>query len=206
MADLTSFDLDLSVGYPVEQAGASTSDASFVEQAKRGNSTAFEALVRRYYRAAHTTALALVGNTMDAEDVCQDAFVRALQRLEDCHSPDRFKSWLLKIVRNRAHNFREYQQVRAGTAIEEVAVAGRSDPGKDAVRSELRGKLETALSELTEMQRQVVLLYDMEGCKHDDIAKSLGVSIESSRQHLFVARKRLQKILGADIVKVYLHE
>ncbi len=143
---------------------------------------------------------------MDAEDVCQDAFVRALERLEDCRSPDRFKSWLLKIVRNRAHNYREYQQVRAGTAIEDVAVAGRSNPSQDVVRSELRSKLEKALSELTEMQRQVVLLYDLEGWKHDDIAESLGVSIESSRQYLFVARKRLQKILGADSVTVYLHD
>ena len=52
----------------------------------------------------------------------------------------------------------------------------------------------------------VVLMHDMEGWKHQDIADSLEVSVESSRQHLFVARKRLQKLLGADSVKVYLHE
>jgi len=190
----------------VEQTGARTSDASFVEQAKRGNSAAFETLVRRYYRAALATALSLVGNSMDAEDVCQDAFIRALERLEDCRSPDRFKSWFLKIVRNRAHNYREYQQVRAGAAIEDIAVAGRSNPGRDAVQSELRSKLESALAELTEVQRHVVLMHDMDGWKHQDIADSLKVSVESSRQHLFVARKRLQKLLGTDSVKVYLHE
>lgn len=190
----------------MKQAEDQPTDAALVIAAKRGNSAAFETLVRRFYRPAFATALALVGNSMDAEDVCQDAFVKALDRLDDCRSPDRFKAWFLKIVRNRAHNFREYQQVRAGADINELPVAGRADPGRDTARSELRGQLEIALAELTEVQRQVVLLHDLEGLKHQDIADTLSMSLESSRQHLFVARKRLRKLLGADSVKVYLHE
>ncbi|MCH7729611.1 MAG: sigma-70 family RNA polymerase sigma factor, partial [Planctomycetes bacterium] len=77
-----------------------TPDATYVARARRGDASAFEALVRRHYRVAYAVALALLSNNMDAEDVCQDAFLKALERLDDCREPDKFASWLLRIVRN----------------------------------------------------------------------------------------------------------
>ncbi len=183
-----------------------TPDATYVERARRGDASAFEALVRRYYRAAYAVALALLSNSMDAEDVCQDAFLKALERLDDCREPDKFASWLLRIVRNRAHNFRAYRRVRATESLELTGAAGREDSARDAERADLRKRLEDALGQLSEIQRQVVLLHDLEGLKHREIAGHLAISEGMSRQHLFNARRTLREILGAQTLREHLHE
>lgn len=190
----------------MEEAETNNSDGELVGEAKRGNSAAFETLVRRHYRSAFAAALALVGRAMDAEDVCQDAFVKALERLDSCRSPDKFRAWLLQIVRNRAHNYRDYQQIRTGKSLEDVSPPSDNNPEQDAARSELRGQLERALGQLTDIQRQVVLMHDLEGWKHQEIADALEMSTESSRQHLFVARKKLRQELGKDTARAYLHD
>ncbi|NIR44326.1 MAG: sigma-70 family RNA polymerase sigma factor [Gemmatimonadetes bacterium] len=177
-------------------------DASLVQRARRGDAAAFEALVRRYYRAAYSVALARLGTAMDAEDVCQDAFIRALERIED-PDPARFAAWLLQIVRNRAHNYRAYQRIREAKPLDEVSAAGVENPSRDAERSELRTALEAALGELSEVQREVVLLHDMEGWKHREIGDALGISEGMSRQHLMMARRALRERLGVRAVEEY---
>jgi RNA polymerase sigma-70 factor (ECF subfamily) len=181
-------------------------DAALVARARRGDSAAFEGLVRRYFRTAYSIALAIVNNGMDAEDVCQDAFVKALERLDDCRKPDRFAAWLLQIVRNQARNLLNYRRVRAAKPLELVSAASSADPTRDTERGELRGQLEAALGELTEMQRQVVLLHDLEGYKHREIADALGLSEVASRQHLFAARARLRHLLGGRVLKEHTHD
>ena len=196
----------MSINGTVPGADAGTSDAELVERSRRGDTAGFDALVRRHYRAAYVVALSLLGNGMDAEDVCQDAFLKALDRLEECRQPDRFAAWLIQIVRNRAHNYRDYQRMRTGVALELVSPAGVEDSARDAARAELRGRLEQALKNLSEVQRQVVLLHDLEGWRHREIADSLQLSEGMSRQHLFTARRVLRDRLGASALKEYLHE
>jgi len=176
-------------------------DASLVARARRGDSAAFEALVRRHYRASYAVALAILENGMDAEDVCQDAFVKALDRLDDCRQPEKFVAWLLQIVRNRARNFRDSRRVRLAQPLDTANVASPLSPDRDAERSELRGVLEAALGQLSEVQREVVLLHDLEGWKHREIGATLGVSEGASRQHLFAARKILRELLGSNALK-----
>jgi RNA polymerase sigma-70 factor (ECF subfamily) len=171
-------------------------DAALVAQARRGNAAAFETLVRRHYRSAYSIALAIVRNGMDAEDVCQDALVRALERLDDCRQPEKFAAWLSQIVRNHARNFRQYRRVRQTKPLELVNATSSADPNRDVERGELRARLEAALGELSETQRQVVLLHDLEGYKHREIAEVLGLSEVASRQHLFTARGKLRELLG----------
>jgi RNA polymerase sigma-70 factor (ECF subfamily) len=174
-----------------------------VERARRGDAAAFEALVRRYYRAAHAVALAVLGNPMDAEDACQDAFLRALERLDRLRQPERFSAWLLQIVRNRARNFRSYRRVRSVLPLEEVRAASDEDTGREAEREELRRELKSALTELSEIQREVVLLHDLEGWKHREIGELLGLSEGMSRQHLMSARRLLRERLGTKLLKEY---
>lgn len=179
------------------------SDALLVERARRGDAAAFESLVRQHYRAAYSVALAVLGNGMDAEDACQDAFVKALERLDEVRKPERFLAWLLQIVRNRARNLRNYRRVRDARPLDSVAAAGPSNPGADAERSELRGRLETALGDLSEIQREVVLLHDLQGWKHGEIADALDISNGMSRQHLFNARRLLRERLGVSTLEEY---
>ena len=180
-------------------------DARLVLGARRGDAAAFEALVRRHFRAAYAVALAALGNRMDAEDVCQDAFVRALERLDQCRHPERFAAWLLRIVRNRAHNYRDYRRVRAGLPLEPDRGAPASAP-RELERTELRGRLEAALGVLTDIQREVVLLHDMDGWKHRQIGGMLGISEGMSRQHLYVARRKLREELGTNVLEEHFDE
>ena len=181
--------------------GPDLPDALLVERARRGDAGAFEALVRRHYRAAFAVALALLGNAMDAEDVSQDAFIRALERLDEIRRPERFAAWLLQIVRNRARNYHNYRRVRSAASLEEAQAQSDEDTADAAERSELRRELESALSELGKTQREVVLLHDMESWKHREIAEALEISEGMSRQHLMVARRALRERLGVEFLK-----
>jgi RNA polymerase sigma-70 factor (ECF subfamily) len=173
------------------------SDASLIARVRLGDAAAFELLMRRHFRAAYLVALAGVNNDADAEDVCQDAFVAAWRHIGDCRDPERFVAWLVRIVRNTAHNRRDYLRVRDGEPIESgggVASPVATDAG--ALRRELRGQLMRALGELSPVQREIVLLHDLEGLRHAEIALRVDVSETMSRRHLSDARKRLRALLG----------
>jgi RNA polymerase sigma-70 factor, ECF subfamily len=172
-------------------------DARLVERAREGDSGAFEALVRRHYRPAFVAALGELGEASDAEDVCQDAFITALERLEECRDPDRFQAWLLRIVRNRARDIRRRRQVRLAQPLEAAwSTAGDSDPALDLQRSDLRDRLLAALARLPDVQRKVVLMYDLEGWPHREIAEQLELKEGTVRSHLSHGRRALRALLG----------
>lgn len=175
-----------------------TPDALLVARSLDGDPSAFEILVRRHFRAAYVIALALTGERADAEDVCQDAFVRCWERLHECHSPDRFVAWMMRIVRNQAHNRRDYLHVRRSSSLDAAGgVASTHSPARDAERSEIAEHLLRALSHLSAVRREVVLLHDLEGWRHREIAEALGISDMMSRRHLMDARRLLRERLGA---------
>ena len=172
------------------------SDASLVARARRGDAAAFEVLLRRYFRASYLVALARVGEPADAEDVCQEAFLRSWEHIHECRNPDRFAAWLVRIVRNTALNRREYLDVRAAESIDHsTPVESSSRADASAHLKELRAALRNALAQLTVTQREVVLLHDLEGWPHADVAARLEISEVMSRRHLSDARKRLRVLL-----------
>ncbi len=172
------------------------SDAELVILARSGDGDAFGELVRRYQRAAYAVALSVTGRPQDAEDAAQEAFMVALQRLDDCRNPARFAGWFLTIVRNRARNLIRRESLRGG---EQIPVSARtSDPGPDKMAdlSALRARLREALSTLPQLQREIVLLHDLEGWKHDEISARLGIPSGTVRSHLHFARKALRAQLS----------
>lgn len=172
------------------------SDAELVALARSGDGDAFGELVRRYQRPAYSVALAVTGNHHDAEDVAQESFVVALERLDECRNPDRFAGWLLSTVRNRARNVVRREKVRLAGPIPHDAKADAPDPARAAELAALRAKLEEALETLTEVQREIVLLHDLEGWKHDEIAERLSIPAGTVRSHLHFARKALRAQLA----------
>lgn len=176
---------------------ASETDAALVERVRSGDPAAFDRLVRRHLRVAHSVARSrLDGNHHDADDVVQEAFISALEKIDDCRKPDRFRAWLLAIVRNETHRHREREAVRETEALDDVPpVASGSDPSRRARASELRTELEEAMSEMTSLQRRAFALHDLEGWSHGEIAEELGISRGSSRYHLHVARKHVRSHL-----------
>jgi RNA polymerase sigma-70 factor (ECF subfamily) len=174
-------------------------DAELVQRARRGDAAAFEELVRRHMRKAYLTALAQLGEPAAAEDVMQDTLVTALERLDDCRDPERFAAWLVRIARNRAHNYRRRERVRDTLPLEQApTLRSRDDPEADAWRGELRTTLLAALDTLTETQREAVYLFDIEGLRHAEIAELLGLEEGNVRQHVFQGRRALREQLGAD--------
>ena len=181
-------------------------DAALVERTLAGDSTAFETLVRRHYRSAYAVALAHTANRAEAEDVCHDTFLRVAQRLAECRDPARFVHWLCAIARNRARNAIARQSVRKAEPLTEESASSPHDPGRELELRELGARLESALATLSAVQREVVLLHDLDGWTHEDIAQLIGTSAGLSRQHLFNARRRLRVALGQHTSKEYFNE
>ena len=173
------------------------SDASLVKRTLAGNTAAAEILFRRHFRVCFLIALSAVGNRAEAEDVCQEAFIQALAKLAECREPDRFPAWLAMIVRNIGHNRRRYLHLRRTEAIDDQDNL-RADSKTDDLteRRELRARLLAALDHLTPIQREVVLLHDLEGMRHHEIAAQLALSEVMSRRHLSNARATLRQLLG----------
>ena len=178
----------------------SSSDGYLVRRAQAGDSQAFGALVGRYMCAAYTVSLSVTGRHDDAEDAAQEGFIVALERLDDCRAPARFAGWLLTIVRNRARNVVRREVLRETDAVPETAAARGPTPEKAAEHAELQERLGNALRRLPEVQREIVLLHDLEGWRHREIAEHLGMPSGTVRSHLHFARKSLR--LDADLAQL----
>ena len=153
------------------------SDAVLVARAQGGDAAAFDSLVKRPLRAAHEVALAVLGENADADDAVQDAFLSALQHLDKCWPAEKFRAWLLTIVRNRAFDLTRRGRVRSVEVLEEGTAHTRDpSPLEMAERSELNLRLSAAIGTLTETQREVFMMHDVEGWKHADIASLLGLA------------------------------
>ncbi len=170
-------------------------DASLVALAAEGGEAAFGELVRRYGRPAFALALSVTGHRANAEDAAQESFIVALERRDECREPARFGGWLLAIVRNRSRNLVRREMLRACEDLPFGVVS--SEPGPDRVteQGELRARLIWALEKLNEVQREIVLLHDLEGWKHREIAEKLELPSGTVRSHLHYARRRLRECL-----------
>jgi RNA polymerase sigma-70 factor (ECF subfamily) len=170
--------------------------ADLVHRAQRGEADAFTGLVRSYLRSAYTIALSVVGRPADAEDVAQEAFLKAFKSLDTCREPEHFAAWLFQIVRNRARNLLDSRRLRdvppEGAKILEFVTATPESVG-------MREALLSALADLDEEKREVVLLHDLENWTHKEIAEALDISEVHSRQHLFKARQILRTKLGDEL-------
>jgi RNA polymerase sigma-70 factor (ECF subfamily) len=175
---------------------ADLGDAELVLRTRAGDPEAFGELVARYQRSAYALAFGVTRRHEDAEDAAQESFVVALERLDECRNPEKFGGWLLAIVRNRSRNLVRRETLRAGDALPASLASGLPGPERETERGELRARLTEALSGLTEVQREVVLLHDLEGWKHREIAGVLGMPPGTVRSHLHYARKKLREALG----------
>lgn len=171
--------------------------AALVSRAQKGDREAFACLVREHLRAAYAVALAVVGRPADAEDVAQDAFLSAFTKLSTCREPAKFRPWLLGVVRNRALNWLDSRRLRDVPRGDEVAPMPGA-VGPSSTDSGMRGRVTAALALLTSMQREVVLLHDLDDWTHAEIGAALDISEVMSRQHLFQARRLLRERLGDD--------
>lgn len=167
-------------------------DRRLVDLVRNGYDAAFEEIVRRYRRPLDRFAAAIVGGR--SEDVTQDAFSKALLALRGSEAEIELRPWLYRIVRNTALNDLRDR----GTAPEELSEAmpgGRSAAAEAESREEIRD-LMARLRALPEPQRAALVMRELEGLSHEEIAAALGVSGGAARQAIFRARAALRDGLG----------
>lgn len=168
-----------------------------IEEARRGDGNAYDYLVAKYGRKALSIAAGLVRNRQDAEDLAQEAFVRAYRSLSRFRSGEAFGPWLSRIVTNLALDLLRRQKRRGEEASESELdlVASNVDPESNARSREAAGRISLAIGSLPDMQRAVAQLYLVEEFSHAEIAEMTGVSEGTVRSHLFHARAKLKESL-----------
>lgn len=168
-----------------------------VQRAQQGDTTAYESLYRLNRDRVYGLLWRLCGGQHAlAEDLLQEAFVRAWQKLSGFRGDSQFATWLHRLAVNVALSDRRSRLRRSGA---EVAMEGhidRSAVGADDVRADRQRDLERAISGLPERARTVLVLYDIEGYRHAEIAEMTGMAVGSSKAQLHRARKLVREELN----------
>ena len=169
-------------------------ERAWILDAQKGDQSAFGQLVRRHQRRAYAVARAIVLNHEDAEDAVQEAFLHAYRALDRFRPDQAFGAWLHRIVANAALDLTRRRKVREADELPETVASPFRDPAES---DDLRKRLRDALAELPPRQRAVIVLHDVEGYKHAEIGKMLGIPEGTARSDLHYARARLRDSLGS---------
>ncbi len=178
---------------------SSKKEQELIARAQAGDKAAFSALVREHGNEVYTLARRLVGDPHLAADVAQETLIRAWKSLPGFRGEAALSTWLHRITVNTAWTQRNRAKRHQGKSLDEVAeLAAPYGPEQPEVAGEileLRGKLRHALDELPDSQRQVVVLKDVYGWSHAEIAATMGISVSAAKVRLHRARARLARNL-----------
>ncbi len=179
------------------------SDESLVEQCLDGDPEAFALLVDRYRTRVFSVLLRMVGNWEDAQDLAQEAFVRAYNGLHTFDGSQRFAPWLFRVATNHCISALRRKRLPTVPLVTEEDGEAREiqlpdlsgDPETVLLRRERSREIEDAVLALPERYRAAVLLYHMEEMSYEEIAQVLGVPLNTVRTYLHRARAQLRQAL-----------
>lgn len=178
------------------QGGTVDSDAGDVKAAAAGDPDAAERLYRRHRARVINVARLMTGSNRDAEDVCQETFVRALGALSSFRGEAAFSSWIYRIAINQSRNLLAKERVRKRLQLVDPTEENNAPPSQRPV-AELRVSLKRAVARLSQGQREVFICHDVLGMKHEEIGHVLGCAPGTSKAQLHRARLQLRALLGA---------
>lgn len=179
------------------QQGTDDPDHALARLASGGDMPAFEALYRRHLGRVHGVIVRLVGAAgARAEDLTQEAFVRAWQALPGYRFESRFSTWLHRLAVNTALMELRSRRSRPLEDDDESAFDVLGEPDSAGHATALRTDLERAVATLPPRARAVLVLHDVEGWKHEEIATELGMAVGSSKAQLHRARNLLRQRLA----------
>ena len=182
-------------------------EQELVRRARRGELAAYDELVRRYQERIYATVYHMTSNHEDANDLAQEAFIKAYQALKSFKGGSSFYTWVYRIAVNKTINFLKQRKNRAQLSLNDldfnaehdpelVALVSDKTPRREVNLSELQEKLNEAMQKLSEPHRLVVTLHDVQGVSHEEIAKIMDCNIGTVRSRLFYARQQLQAYLS----------
>ena len=188
-----------------------TEEMVLVERARGGELKAYDELIKRYQERIYATVYHMTSNHEDANDLAQESFVKAYQALKSFKGGSSFYTWLYRIAVNKTINFLKQRKNRQHMSLNDldfnaehdpdlVALISDKTPRREAGLSELQEKLNGALLKLSEHHRMAVVLHDVQGLSHEEIAKIMHCNIGTVRSRLFYARQQLQALM-ADYIK-----
>ena len=188
---------------PAGASRAELDDAELIAAIKRSDSGSREALYHRYKKRVYGLALRIVG-PVDAEEVAQEAFIRIFRGLPKFRGDAALSTWIYRLAVNAALSHRTR---RAGARLtQESQLDGQAEKTIEAQAAAepvhtdavLRARLERALVQLPTGYRTVIVLHDVEGLEHEEIASILRCHVGTSKSQLHKARARLREILAVD--------
>lgn len=170
-------------------------DYEIIKLCLDGTIDAFEQLVDRYQRLVYSIALNYLKDAGLAEDVAQEAFIKAYTHLRSYNSEFKFSTWIAKITYNTCMDFlRKHREITPLDESFEV-IDKEKTPEETAISRERTKKLEVLMNALEPKYKEPLMLYHASGLKYDEIAEYLKVPMSIVKNRLFRARKMLKEVL-----------
>ena len=176
-------------------------DVQLIQRVLDGDETAFSMLVKKYQRSVHALAWRKIGDFHIAEDITQETFLKAYQKLSTLKEPQSFTSWLYVIAANcckawrrKKHLWTQPLETAGGVEMEKATYSGYISAENARTMAEAqREVVKKLLAKLQESERTVITLYYLGGMTYEEISKFLGVSVAAIKNRLYRARNRLKK-------------
>lgn len=173
-----------------------TEDDDLVQKCRKGDVRAFEAIYRRHSTAVYSLAYRMVGNPADAQDMLQEIFLLAFNKLRTYQGQAALSTWLFRVATNRCLDHIRSKARRNQSLTE--SLDGQKPPPSSVPRQSTaeRLDLEQAIARLPDSYRAAFLLYDVEGFDHREVAQILGIAEGTSKSLVHKARLKIRDYLG----------
>jgi RNA polymerase sigma-70 factor, ECF subfamily len=170
-------------------------ESALVEACQRGDRAALHAFYERYRRRVFSLIARIVG-AQDAEELTQEVFLRAFKALPKFRGDAQLSTWMYRLAVNAALSYATRGQARQRRDLGEEALLALPAEDAPATDPKLRARLERALNALPAGYRAVLVLHDVEGLQHEEIAAILGCRVGTSKSQLHKARAKMRELLG----------
>ncbi|HNZ29527.1 MAG TPA: sigma-70 family RNA polymerase sigma factor [Candidatus Goldiibacteriota bacterium] len=189
-------------------------EAEIINRIKKGETALFSEIIKLYKGVVFGHCLSFLRNRQDAEDVCQEVFVSVFNNLKKFRGDSKLGTWIYRITVNSCKNrLKQMQRLRSRMAeenyspneeeeinamVNNIKEKEENEPDNLFVSKEIRAAVFKRIGELTEEQRQVIILRDVDGLPYDVIGKVLKLSVSAVKSKLFRARENLREKLEKD--------
>ena len=188
-------------------------DELLIERVKKGDIAAYNDIVARYYDRIFARVSQLLKNKQDAEEVTQDAFIRAQRGLDSFRGDASFSTWLYQIATNLAHNrywywFRRKRDQSISLdqplgddgdlTLENLMPSEGENPAEATVTQEFVDRVSECMCDLNEKHKEVLILRNVKNLSYDEIAEQLEISVGTVKSRIARARESLRELMGSD--------